>query len=190
MGPCAGGAVYSPALTDFTFMVKDTSYLFITGPDVVKVCYPHNSIFATSRSKTNHLNCSRWLMKMWRLKSWAEPKHVISLHLLKEIVKTSSMLTFFVRYDCFRRGSQGIRERRWCFAPVEGFHDLPPSFQQGSGSHSRFWWSLVPLFSLFCVSLFITIFVNVCFEISGIGTFQVWILSSRWNRQLPTTCWT
>ena len=37
MGPCAGGAVYSPALTDFTFMVRDTSYLFITGPDVVKV---------------------------------------------------------------------------------------------------------------------------------------------------------
>ena len=36
MGPCAGGAVYSPALTDWTFMVKDTSYLFITGPDVVK----------------------------------------------------------------------------------------------------------------------------------------------------------
>lgn len=35
MGPCAGGAVYSPALTDFTFMVKDTSYLFITGPEVV-----------------------------------------------------------------------------------------------------------------------------------------------------------
>jgi propionyl-CoA carboxylase beta chain len=36
MGPCAGGACYSPALTDFTFMVKNTSYLFITGPDVVK----------------------------------------------------------------------------------------------------------------------------------------------------------
>ncbi|CBY24437.1 unnamed protein product [Oikopleura dioica] len=36
MGPCAGGAVYSPALTDFTFMVKDSSYMFITGPDVVK----------------------------------------------------------------------------------------------------------------------------------------------------------
>ncbi|CAH1782114.1 unnamed protein product [Owenia fusiformis] len=36
MGPCAGGAVYSPALTDFTFMVQDTSYLFITGPEVVK----------------------------------------------------------------------------------------------------------------------------------------------------------
>ena len=36
MGPCAGGAVYSPALTDFIFMVKDTSHMFITGPDVVK----------------------------------------------------------------------------------------------------------------------------------------------------------
>lgn len=36
MGPCAGGAVYSPALTDFTLMVKNSSYLFITGPDVVK----------------------------------------------------------------------------------------------------------------------------------------------------------
>lgn len=36
MGPCAGGAVYSPALTDYTIMVKDTSYMFITGPNVVK----------------------------------------------------------------------------------------------------------------------------------------------------------
>ena len=36
MGPCAGGAVYSPAMTDFIYMVKDTSYMFVTGPDVVK----------------------------------------------------------------------------------------------------------------------------------------------------------
>ncbi|MBI1843402.1 MAG: acyl-CoA carboxylase subunit beta, partial [Actinobacteria bacterium] len=36
LGPCAGGAVYSPALTDFIFMVRDTSHMFITGPDVVK----------------------------------------------------------------------------------------------------------------------------------------------------------
>jgi propionyl-CoA carboxylase beta chain len=36
MGPCAGGAVYSPAITDFTFMVADTSYMFVTGPDVIK----------------------------------------------------------------------------------------------------------------------------------------------------------
>ncbi|MEM9249121.1 MAG: acyl-CoA carboxylase subunit beta [Pseudomonadota bacterium] len=36
MGPCAGGAVYSPAMTDFIFMVKESSYMFVTGPDVVK----------------------------------------------------------------------------------------------------------------------------------------------------------
>src|SRR5467141_5352107 len=36
MGPCAGGAVYSPALTDFIFMVKNTSYMFVTGPDVIR----------------------------------------------------------------------------------------------------------------------------------------------------------
>lgn len=36
MGPCAGGAVYSPSITDFIFMVKDTSYMFLTGPDVIK----------------------------------------------------------------------------------------------------------------------------------------------------------
>src|ERR1700716_181848 len=37
MGPCAGGAVYSPAITDFIFMTQDTSYMFITGPDVIKL---------------------------------------------------------------------------------------------------------------------------------------------------------
>ena len=36
MGPCAGGAVYSPAMTDFTIMVENTSYMFVTGPNVVK----------------------------------------------------------------------------------------------------------------------------------------------------------
>src|SRR3954465_8091271 len=36
LGPCAGGAVYSPAITDFTFMVRKTSYMFVTGPNVVK----------------------------------------------------------------------------------------------------------------------------------------------------------
>merc|ERR1711965_828000 len=36
MGPCAGGAVYSPAMTDFIFMVRRTSYMFVTGPNVVK----------------------------------------------------------------------------------------------------------------------------------------------------------
>src|SRR4029434_11206351 len=36
LGPCAGGAVYSPAITDFIIMVKGTSYMFVTGPDVVR----------------------------------------------------------------------------------------------------------------------------------------------------------
>ncbi len=45
MGPCAGGAVYSPAMTDFIFMIKDTSYMFVTGPDVVKTV-THESVTA------------------------------------------------------------------------------------------------------------------------------------------------
>src|SRR5687767_10216441 len=36
MGPCAGGAVYSPAITDFTVMVRNTSYMFVTGPEVIR----------------------------------------------------------------------------------------------------------------------------------------------------------
>ena len=43
MGPCAGGAVYSPAMTDFIFMVKDSAYMFVTGPDVVKTV-THESV--------------------------------------------------------------------------------------------------------------------------------------------------
>jgi propionyl-CoA carboxylase beta chain len=42
MGPCAGGAVYSPAITDFTFMVADTSYMFVTGPDVIRTVTHEN----------------------------------------------------------------------------------------------------------------------------------------------------
>ena len=42
MGPCAGGAVYSPAMTDFIFMVNKTSYMFVTGPDVVKTVTHEN----------------------------------------------------------------------------------------------------------------------------------------------------
>ena len=45
MGPCAGGAVYSPAMTDFIFMVKDSSYMFVTGPEVVKTV-THESVTA------------------------------------------------------------------------------------------------------------------------------------------------
>ena len=42
MGPCAGGAVYSPALTDFIVMVQDSSYMFVTGPDVIKAVTHEN----------------------------------------------------------------------------------------------------------------------------------------------------
>ena len=42
MGPCAGGAVYSPAITDFIFMVENSSYMFVTGPDVVKTVTQEN----------------------------------------------------------------------------------------------------------------------------------------------------
>ncbi len=42
LGPCAGGAVYSPAITDFVFMVKNTSYMFVTGPDVIKAVTHEN----------------------------------------------------------------------------------------------------------------------------------------------------
>src|SRR5690606_26676700 len=42
MGPCAGGAVYSPAMTDFTLMVQDSSYMFVTGPNVVKTVTNEN----------------------------------------------------------------------------------------------------------------------------------------------------
>ena len=45
MGPCAGGAVYSPAMTDFIFMVKETSHMFITGPDVVKTVTGEETTF-------------------------------------------------------------------------------------------------------------------------------------------------
>ncbi|HEX8231424.1 MAG TPA: acyl-CoA carboxylase subunit beta [Chloroflexia bacterium] len=47
MGPCAGGAVYSPAITDFTLMVKDTSYMFVTGPNVVKTVTHEDVNFET-----------------------------------------------------------------------------------------------------------------------------------------------
>ncbi len=55
MGPCAGGAVYSPAITDFVFMVEDTSYMFITGPDVIKtVTHEEVSKEDLGGAKTHH----------------------------------------------------------------------------------------------------------------------------------------
>jgi acetyl-CoA carboxylase carboxyltransferase component len=54
MGPCAGGSVYSPALTDFTFMVNGTSYMFITGPDVVKAVTHEDVTFEELGGATIH----------------------------------------------------------------------------------------------------------------------------------------
>jgi len=65
MGPCAGGAVYSPAITDFTVMVRNTSYMFVTGPNVVKTV-THEEVSSedlggadthASRSGVSHLSC-------------------------------------------------------------------------------------------------------------------------------------
>jgi len=65
MGPCAGGAVYSPAITDFTLMVKNTSYMFVTGPNVVKTV-THEEVTSeelggadahATKSGVNYLSC-------------------------------------------------------------------------------------------------------------------------------------
>ncbi len=63
MGPCAGGAVYSPALTDFIFMVRNSSYMFVTGPEVVKAVTHEEITFEESgRSE-------RALRNLWSLPS-------------------------------------------------------------------------------------------------------------------------
>jgi propionyl-CoA carboxylase beta chain len=54
MGPCAGGAVYSPALTDFVFMVEKTSYMFVTGPDVIKTVTHEDVTKETLGGATTH----------------------------------------------------------------------------------------------------------------------------------------
>src|SRR3712207_30074 len=54
MGPCAGGAVYSPAMTDFIFMVKETSHMFITGPDVIKTVTGEETSFEELGGAMSH----------------------------------------------------------------------------------------------------------------------------------------
>src|SRR5215216_5426518 len=66
MGPCAGGAVYSPAITDFIFMVENTSFMFVTGPNVVKTVTHENvtaeelggAITHSSKSGVTHFACA------------------------------------------------------------------------------------------------------------------------------------
>jgi propionyl-CoA carboxylase beta chain len=64
MGPCAGGAVYSPAMTDFIFMVKDSSYMFVTGPEVVKTV-THEEVTAEELGRRDtHTTRAAW--PTWR----------------------------------------------------------------------------------------------------------------------------
>ncbi len=58
MGPCAGGAVYSPAITDFVFMVKETSHMFITGPDVIKTVTGEEVTFEELGGAVTHASTS------------------------------------------------------------------------------------------------------------------------------------
>ncbi|MEF8779992.1 MAG: acyl-CoA carboxylase subunit beta [Haloferacaceae archaeon] len=58
MGPCAGGAVYSPAITDFTFMVKETSHMFITGPDVIETVTGEEVSFEELGGAVTHASTS------------------------------------------------------------------------------------------------------------------------------------
>ena len=76
MGPCAGGAVYSPAITDFTLMVKNTSYMFVTGPNVVKTV-THEEVSAeelggavthATKSGVTHFACENELEAISRIK--------------------------------------------------------------------------------------------------------------------------
>ena len=77
MGPCAGGAVYSPALTDFIMMVEDTSYMFVTGPNVVKTV-THEEVTAeelggasthSSKSGVAHFSCANEVALINELKT-------------------------------------------------------------------------------------------------------------------------
>src|SRR5215510_550635 len=58
MGPCAGGAVYSPAITDFVFMVKHSSYMFVTGPDVIKAVTHEEVSFEELGGASTHVSTS------------------------------------------------------------------------------------------------------------------------------------
>src|SRR3954465_14173679 len=87
MGPCAGGAVYSPAMTDFILMVKDTSYMFVTGPNVVKTVTHEDVTFETLGGAMGHnptsggahfaLNSEEeCLMSIRRLMSYIPPNNL------------------------------------------------------------------------------------------------------------------
>ncbi len=68
MGPCAGGAVYSPAMTDFIFMVKDSSYMFVTGPEVVKTV-TNEVVTPGGTGRRDHAHHQDLAWPIWRWKT-------------------------------------------------------------------------------------------------------------------------
>jgi acetyl-CoA carboxylase carboxyltransferase component len=64
LGPCAGGAVYSPAITDFNVMVKDTAYMFVTGPDVIRTV-THEEVTKEDLGGALAHNCSKAATSPW-----------------------------------------------------------------------------------------------------------------------------
>lgn len=79
MGPCAGGAVYSPAIMDFTFMVKGTSYMFITGPDVIKTVLHEDVTFEELGGAPAHSTISG-------IAHFAANSEEECLHLIRELL--------------------------------------------------------------------------------------------------------
>ena len=91
MGPCAGGAVYSPALTDFTFMVKDSSYMFITGPgNVLLICikYWRNILFLSSHvfSEIGFMH-TPWKQRWTRLYTWVLKSRNLTLKDNRDVIR-------------------------------------------------------------------------------------------------------
>jgi propionyl-CoA carboxylase beta chain len=79
MGPCAGGAVYSPAMTDFIFMVEDTSYMFITGPEVIRtVTHEEVSMQELGGASTHNAKSG--------VAHFASPSERESLHTIRELL--------------------------------------------------------------------------------------------------------
>jgi acetyl-CoA/propionyl-CoA carboxylase carboxyl transferase subunit len=79
MGPCAGGAVYSPSITDFVFMVQDTSHMFITGPDVIKTVTGEEVGFEELGGATTHSGTSG-------VAHFAEPSEEAALDDIKRLL--------------------------------------------------------------------------------------------------------
>jgi acetyl-CoA carboxylase alpha subunit len=101
MGPCAGGAVYSPAMTDFIFMVQDTSYMFVTGPEVVMTVswdVQHcNKIKPALKIFLSFVCNCRLRMKVLRKKNWV----VHILIQLFRVLLTTPFQMMLRRYELF-----------------------------------------------------------------------------------------